>query len=189
MAGVSPATSLNVFLYAIVISSSSATYREMSDFRVINWGLPLAGHKLKVRPLNMGTARNLFDCMSQCTKTEECISINLGPRVGEEHVCEELKQDRHRLFKNMTIQPGWTYVGLKVKYLIAEMLYEITKSQHLLLSVRESHVISKISGFLNDVNSKLSTNHFQHLLKRLLVKRRAIYVFNYVLIINFFAHF
>ena len=96
-----------------------------SKLAAINWGQPLAGHKLNVTPIAMSRVTNHIKCITECAKSEGCVAINLGPSQAGEHDCEMLKTTRHSLFNaNVMLnsisnaifiaKPGWTYVGPKV---------------------------------------------------------------------------
>lgn len=86
---------------------------------VVNWGLPLAGHKLNMTPIARAKATNHMKCMAQCTKIEECVAINLGPLQSEERECEMLDNTRYsRPPVNFIAKPGWIYVGPKACILI-----------------------------------------------------------------------
>ena len=104
---------------SVCFAKTKLTYVKHSKLTgTINWGLPLAGHKLSTKPINSGTAKDRVHCMMQCTKTEDCIAINLGPQDARGlHVCETLSVHRHfvNLVNNITVAAEWTYVGIKVR--------------------------------------------------------------------------
>ena len=86
-----------------------------SNLKAINWGLPLAGHKLNVTPIATTRKTNHFQCMAECGKTKGCVAINLGPSQDGEKKCELLNSVRHSLSNaNFVVNAGWTYVGPKV---------------------------------------------------------------------------
>jgi hypothetical protein len=83
-----------------------------SKLKAINWGLPLAGHKLNVTPIATSRVTNHIKCTAHCAKTKECVAINLSPG---EHECEMLETTQYSLlFAKFTAKAGWTYVGPKV---------------------------------------------------------------------------
>ena len=87
-----------------------------SNLKAINWGLPLAGHKLNVTPIATTRKTNHIKCMAECGKTKECVAINLGPSQDGEKECELLDVVRHSLSNaNFVVSTGWTYVGPKSK--------------------------------------------------------------------------
>ncbi|XP_028406691.1 ficolin-1-B-like [Dendronephthya gigantea] len=84
--------------------------------KAINWGLPLAGHKLDATPIATSKVSNRIQCMAKCTKTQGCVSINLGPSQAGEHECALLDTTRYgSTFRNLTVAAGWTYMGPKTR--------------------------------------------------------------------------
>ena len=97
------------------LSSCSIGHMKYRKLKVMNWGLPLAGHKFNVTPIATSKATNHMKCMTQCTKTDGCAAINLGPLEEGKQECEMLNITRHlKLHKKFTPKPGWTYIGPKV---------------------------------------------------------------------------
>ncbi len=97
------------------LSSCSIAHMKYSNLKAINWGLPLAGHKLNVTPIATSKVTNHITCMAECGKTKGCISINLGPSQSGEQKCELLETTRYsKSNSKFTVQAGWTYVGPKV---------------------------------------------------------------------------
>ncbi len=89
--------------------------KPVSKLKAINWGLPLAGHKLNATPVATSRVTNHIKCMAQCAKTEGCVAINLGPLQGKERECEMLDITRYSVSSfNFTAKAGWTYIGPKV---------------------------------------------------------------------------
>ncbi|CAB4038036.1 Hypothetical predicted protein, partial [Paramuricea clavata] len=89
-----------------------------SKLKAINWGLPLAGHKLNVTPIATSRVTNHIKCMVHCAKTEGCVAINLGPAQAGQHECEMLETTRYSILnilsaKTFTAKAGWTYIGPK----------------------------------------------------------------------------
>ena len=100
-------------------SSCSIALMKHRKLKAVNWGLPLAGHKLNMTPLASAKATNHMKCMAQCTKIEGCIAINLGPLQSEERECEMLDNTRYsKPPVKLIAKPGWIYVGPKVCILI-----------------------------------------------------------------------
>ena len=64
------------------LSSCSIAHMKYSNLKAINWGLPLAGHKLNVTPIATSKVTNHIKCMAECGKNKQCVSINLGPSQG-----------------------------------------------------------------------------------------------------------
>ena len=97
------------------LSNCTIAYMKYSKIKAINWGSPLAGHKFNVTPISTTKTTNLIQCMTQCTKAEECIAVNFGPPQSGERECEMLAITRHSKSKEkFTVKAGWTYVGPKV---------------------------------------------------------------------------
>ena len=99
------------------LSSCSIAHMKYSNLKAINWGLPLAGHKLNVTPIVTSTVTNRVKCMAECGKTKGCVSINLSPSQSGEQKCELLETtaySRSSLNAKYAVQAGWTYVGPKV---------------------------------------------------------------------------
>jgi hypothetical protein len=119
------------------LSSCSIAYMKYSKLKAINWGLPLAGHKLNVTPIATSRVTNHIKCMAHCAKTMGCVATNLGPAQAGQHECEMLKTTRYSILnvfsaKIFTAKAGWTYIGPKVYY-----------------SVRYSAVLSPVYTTLN----------------------------------------
>lgn len=96
-------------------SSCSIAYMKYLKLKAINWGQPLAAHKLNATPIASSTVTNYVKCMGQCGKTKGCVAINFGPMEGGERKCEMLGTTRHSAsMANITVKAGWTYVGPKV---------------------------------------------------------------------------
>ena len=97
------------------LSSCSIAYMKYSKLKAINWGLPLAGHKLNVTPIATSRVTNHIKCMVHCAKTEGCVATNLGPAQAGQHECEMLETTRYSILNSkFTAKAGWTYVGPKV---------------------------------------------------------------------------
>ena len=100
------------------LSSGAISYVNHSKLKAINWGLPLAGHKLNVTPIATARKTNHVKCMAECGKTKGCVAINLGPSQNGEGECELLDVVRYsfsaNLNANFVVSVGWTYVGPKV---------------------------------------------------------------------------
>ena len=99
------------------LSSCSITLMKHKKFRAVNWGLALAGHKLNMTPIATTKATNHIKCMTQCTKIDGCLAINLGPPHNGERECEMFNITRYSMvwpLVKFTAKPGWTYVGPKV---------------------------------------------------------------------------
>ena len=111
------ASSLYMLWHCFHLSCSSVTvaHMEHSHLKAINWGFPLAGHKLNVTPIATSIEKNHFKCMVQCGKTDDCVAINLGPLQDGEHKCELLETTRYSKSNSKFIaNAGWTYSGPKV---------------------------------------------------------------------------
>ena len=98
------------------LSTADISYVKYSKLKAINWGLPLAGHKLNVTPIATARKTNHIQCMAECGKTKDCVAINLGPSQDGKKECELLDVLRHSLpnTKYFVVSPGWAYVGPKV---------------------------------------------------------------------------
>ena len=97
------------------LSSCTISYMKYSKLKAINWGLPLAAHKLNVTPIATTRKTNHIKCMAECGKTKGCVAINLGPSQDREKECELLDVARHSLSNaDFIVSTGWTYVGPKV---------------------------------------------------------------------------
>ena len=96
------------------LSSCIIAFMKHSKIKAMNWGLPLAGHKLNMTPMAT-KATNHMKCMAQCTKIDGCVAINLGPPQNGEQQCEIFNVTRYsKPPANFTAKSGWTYVGPKV---------------------------------------------------------------------------
>ena len=97
------------------LSIATISYMKYSNLKAINWGLPLAAHKLNVTPIATTRKTNHIKCMAECGTTKGCFAINLGPSKNEEKECELLDVVRHSLSNaNFVVSTGWTYIGPKV---------------------------------------------------------------------------
>lgn len=97
------------------LSNCTIAYMKYSKIKAINWGLPLAGNTFNITPIATTKATNHIQCMTQCTKAEKCIAVNVGPSQSGERECEMLAVTRHsKSQKRFTVKAGWTYVGPKV---------------------------------------------------------------------------
>ena len=99
-----------------------------SNIKAINWGLPLAGHKLNVTPIATARKMNHIKCMAECVKTKGCVAINLGPSKNGEKECELLDVMRYSSSNaKFIVNAGWTYVGPKVySRKLIDLLFEQT---------------------------------------------------------------
>ena len=95
------------------LSSCSLSHVKYASLKAINWGLPLAGHRLNSTPIASSKVANRVQCLASCAKTEGCVAINLGPLQAVEHECELLDTSRYG-FADMAVKAGWTYTGSKV---------------------------------------------------------------------------
>lgn len=120
------------FSYFSLLTSCREVVKPNSELNVLNWAMPLAGHKLDIIPLATETAKNYVHCVLKCTNKKSCISINLGRKNGE-HVCEMLGYDRYVLADNLTKSVEWTFGGVKVKMTLCYIvLYQRLRGNGLL---------------------------------------------------------
>ena len=100
----------------LFLEMSSVVDAKHSKFAVVNWGLPLAGHKLNTTPIAISAVTNHIQCMTQCVKTNGCFAVNIGSLSEGLHNCEMLKTGRYYFISNVpfVLQAGWTYIGPKV---------------------------------------------------------------------------
>ena len=103
-----------IFWHLFQLSSCSLARVKYGNVKAINWGLPLAGHRLNATPIATSKVPNRIKCMAQCGKTKECVAINLGPDQAGEHECELLDSTRYGFLFAITVEAGWTYTGPKV---------------------------------------------------------------------------
>ena len=108
-------TAFAIFWQFFHLSSCSLAYLKYANMKAINWGQPLAGHRLNATPIATSKVSNRIKCMAECGKTQGCVAINLGPNQVGEHECEFLSNTRYGFsFVNITAEAGWTYTGPKV---------------------------------------------------------------------------
>lgn len=105
-----------VFLWQLFhISTCALSYLKYGNFKAINWGLPLAGHRLNATPIATSKVSDRMACMTKCVKADGCIATNFGPEQAGEHECELLNTSRYGFsLKKIIVEPGWTYTGPKV---------------------------------------------------------------------------
>ena len=105
-----------VFLFQLFhIATCTLAYLKYGNFKAINWGLPLAGHRLNATPIATSKVSDRMACMTKCVKTDGCVATNFGPEKTEEHECELLNTTRYGIsFKKIIVESGWTYTGPKV---------------------------------------------------------------------------
>ena len=97
------------------IATCTLSYVKYGNFKAINWGLPLAGHRLNATPIATSKASDGITCMTKCVKTDGCVATNFGPEQAGEHECELLSTTRYGLsFRKIIVESGWTYTGPKV---------------------------------------------------------------------------
>ena len=149
---------LCIIWLSLHLSSCSIAHMKHKNMKALNWGLPLAGHKLNMTPIATTKATKHMKCMAQCTKVEGCVAINLGPSQNGEGECEMLNLTRYsKPPAGFTAKPGWTYVGPKVyiillRLLLTVMVYFIslnTSSLFLFTSptVTSIHVLKNLCAF------------------------------------------
>ena len=105
---------LALFWQTFHLSTCTLAYRKYGNLKAVNWGLPLAGHRLNATPIATKNVADRMACMTQCVKTNGCVAINFGPEQAGEHECELLNTTRYRVFQEIIVKPAWTYTGIKV---------------------------------------------------------------------------
>ena len=108
---------LAIFWQFFHLSNCSLAHVKYTKLKAINWGLPLAGHRLNATPIATSKVPNRMKCMAECGKTKGCVAINLGPHQAGKHECELLDTSRYGLWADMTVKDGWSYAGSKVEKL------------------------------------------------------------------------
>jgi hypothetical protein len=108
------AVTFGIFWQLFSLSRAGISHMKYLNVKAINWGLPLAGHKLNATPIATTKKTNHIQCMVECAKTEGCVAINHGPSQNGEKECELLDVARYSLKNPIIASPGWTYVGPKV---------------------------------------------------------------------------
>ena len=119
---------LAVLWHVFYLASCSLFHVNYANVKAINWGLPLAGHKLNATPIATSKVSNRIQCMAKCTKTKGCLSINLGPSEAGKHECALLETILYgSTFPNLTVAAGWTYVGPKVYMIYDYAIYDFAE--------------------------------------------------------------
>lgn len=54
-------------------------------------------------------------CERRCVMERKCVSINIGPSIADEVICEMSDSDHLQHPEDLKIRPGWTYRGTEVE--------------------------------------------------------------------------
>ena len=88
-----------------------------NDRRLIKFKDPIPNMAMKNRAIKSAEVPNEGSCRIMCLMEPNCVSINVGPVVGENQKCElnNATEEKHTPFL-LVNNPGYTYLAIEVTF-------------------------------------------------------------------------
>ena len=96
---------------AVLFYYFADTCRRHVKFATAREGYSLQGHVFKNLTLSLDTGNS---CRHQCVKESRCVSVNIGPVINNNVICELSDSDHSLHPEDLKVREGFAFINMEV---------------------------------------------------------------------------